>query len=401
MSYTLSRLTLADRLTALILGMDPDVFGCLLRGDRRYFHTCAWMLLLAMVVAGGGWAIFTTTFYPAAPRWAAYFIGILVATIIAMFDRALTAPKGPASLRNRVVGPIPFAARLACSVALSFAVSVGVAMVAVAPTITRLQQDEIDKLNAPRQTEIDNQISKLQSDIDNRRAAIKTALDRIADLDKANQTIETRIGVMNTDRTQAVKDITHQYLTKCKDLCREAIKRRDDLTLYIENDTTNRNNNLQLIAATQQTLQTNQGDLDKAVEAFRGKQDTVVEKVQSDTRWRALATDPLQAFSAFLTLRNNPKLGQAARHLGWLLFFPILALEFGFLLIRLGPPVSYRLLYNSSVNEILRDEANKYHAASTTLFPLPLPSEPEEAMHPESEEVVPSETRKLDGREEI
>ena len=393
MPHTLSRLTLADRLTALILGMDPDVFGWLLRGDRRYFHTCAWMLLLAMVVAGGGWAIFTTTFYPAAPRWAAYFIGTLVATIIAMFDRALTAPKGPASLRNRVVGPIPFAARLACSVALSFAVSVGVAMVAVAPTITRLQQDEIEKLNAPRQKEIDNQTSKLQSDIDNRRAVIKTAQERIADLDNANKTLNTRIGVMYTDRTLATKDITREYRTKCKELCREAIKRRDDLTRYIDNDTTTRNNNLQLIKETQQTLQTTQGDLDKAVEAVRGKQDAVVEKVQSDTRWRTLATDPLQAFSAFLTLRDDPKLGKAASHLGWLLFFPILALEFGFLLIRLGPPVSYRLLYNSGVNEILRDEANKYHAATATLLPLPLPSQPEEeAAHPEPEEVSPRET---------
>jgi hypothetical protein len=386
LDFTPSALTPGDRLAARILGMDPLAFAEIPIGDRRYFHTCAWMLLLAMIVAGCGWSMFVMTFYPQAPGWAAYAVGALVATITAMFDRALTAEKGPAPLRNPAIPAIAFAARLSCSVTLSLAVSVGVSMVAVAPTITIMQQRAIDESNAPLLQVFDTKSKDEQTAIQHGRDDLDKSPARIDTMRAEESQIQARIDSLNQALAQAIADEAKQTLTRCLAICQEAQRRQVKLRADIEtarHDLTTMVGRINVAEAEQESTRMRlTQDAANLVQARK----TFEDEMKRDPRWVTLKIDPLQAFAMFLTLLHDPKLGEAATQLKLLLFPVILTLEFAFLLIRIGPPPYYRMVYNSIINRQLRIAAVQFHMdfgalgswpsadSATRLPPLQLPA---------------------------
>jgi hypothetical protein len=371
LDFAPSVLTPGNRLAARILGMDPLVFAELLIGDRRYFHTCAWMLLLAMMVAGSGWTMFVMTFYPLAPAWAAYAVGVLVATITAMFDRALTAEKGPASLRNRAIPAIAFAARLSCSVTLSLAVSIGVSMVAVAPTITIMQLRAIDESNASLLQMFDTKIQNEQTAIQHRRGDLDKSPTRIDAMRVGESQIQARIDSMNQALAQAIADEAEQTLTRCLAICQEAQRRQVKLRGDIETARHDLTTMVARINAAETEQERTRAQLTQDAANLVQARKTFEDEIKRDPRWVTLKSDPLQAFAMFLTLLRDPKLGEAATQLKLLLFPVVLTLEFAFLLIRIGPPPHYRMLYNSIINRQLRAAALQFHRDFGTLGSWP------------------------------
>lgn len=346
-----SKLSIGDRLAARILGMDPLIFSELLVADRRYFHTCAWMLMLSMVVAGSGWTLFAMTFYPAAPKWAAYAIGVLVATITAMFDRALTAQKGPAGLRNPLIPAMAFAARLACSVALSLAVSIGVSMVAVAPTITSMQQSLIDKSNESLLDAFDTKNKNEDTEIQNRGVDVPKSAAEILVMRSEESNIQARIERLNQELETAIADEAKEIRTGCRERCHEAQSRQAKIRKDLQSAHQDLTAKLKEIGDAQDAQSKTLEQLNTDRAKLTQSRTNYAQQLKRD---HTLQTDPLQAFAMFLTLLRDPKLGEAATQLKLLLFPVILTIEFAFLLVRIGPPPHYRMLYNSIVNRQLR-----------------------------------------------
>lgn len=179
--------------------------------------------------------------------------------------------------------------------------------------------------------------------------------------------IQARIDSLNQALARAITDEAKQTLTRCLAICQEAqrrqVKLRDDIETA-RHELTMMVGRINVAEAEQQTARTRlTQDAANLVQARK----TFEDEMMRDPRWVTLKTDPLQAFAMFLTLLRDPKLGEAATQLKLLLFPVILTLEFAFLLIRIGPPPYYRMLYNLIINRQLRTAAVQFHRDFGTL----------------------------------
>lgn len=312
--------------------------------DRMTIVANAALLLALAILATIAWTAFWASFLPLA---AALPLGLLVGAIIFGIDQAIAASDWELAGVLRTEAPdniywFKATARLIVGFLLSLVTATGAVLWMFGSTIeARLQEQRMER-NAPVEAEYDNRKSELKS----------VLIDPVDKELKARQSeraiLQSQVEEAFVQRDNANRKASQARIEAGREAdgglpgynpgegprFREAQRQEVEAALVAKAASTDVHAWQTRMSKAEQGIEHLTAVLERKQAEYRVQSLEIAAQKQRDSRWMPERNDPLMRYIALHDIKQDPKVGGAAREFHWMMVMVLLTLELSFLIVK-------------------------------------------------------------------